>query len=146
MIEAFIPHDRSFPAQPISIRKAQSRKKPINLCAPREFIQKCLPCLIIIQSCYFDFRINELEHTLAVWSAFRALFTWPRRTRIGSYFFYSLERIFKSASLSLSSGRRLVGLGRVERLRCNLWRRITNTHAHLYQPSSSQWRRFLLGH
>ena len=46
----------SFPAQPISIRKSTIEKiKPINLCAPREFLKKCLPCLIIIQSCYFDY-------------------------------------------------------------------------------------------
>ena len=31
---------QSLPAQPISIRKAQSRKKPTNLCAPREFLKK----------------------------------------------------------------------------------------------------------
>ena len=50
---------RSLPAvQPISTRKAQSRKKPTNLCAPRAFLQQmCLPCLI--QSCYFDYRINK---------------------------------------------------------------------------------------
>ena len=31
------PRDRSLPAQPISRRKTQSRKKPIYLCAPRKF-------------------------------------------------------------------------------------------------------------
>ena len=34
--------DRSFSAQPISNRKAQSRKKPTNLCALREFLYKCV--------------------------------------------------------------------------------------------------------
>ena len=39
------------PAQPISIPKANSREKPTTLCAPHEFLQKCvLPRLIIIQS------------------------------------------------------------------------------------------------
>ena len=38
------PCDRSLLAQPISTRKAQSRKKPTNLCAPREFLKKFLPC------------------------------------------------------------------------------------------------------
>ena len=52
-------HDRSLPVQPISIRKAQSRKQPIYLCAPREFLKKWLPCLIIKQSCYFDYRIDK---------------------------------------------------------------------------------------
>ena len=33
------------------------KKKPTNLCALREFLkQGCRPCLIIIQSCYFDCR------------------------------------------------------------------------------------------
>ena len=42
-------------AQPISIQKAQSRKeahKPLCTCL-------CPPCLIIIPSCYFDYRINK---------------------------------------------------------------------------------------
>ena len=37
----FPPRDQSLPVQPISIRKSQSRKKPTNLCAPREFL-KCV--------------------------------------------------------------------------------------------------------
>ena len=50
-----LPYDQSLPAQPIGIRKAQSRKKPTNLCAPREFLKKmCLPCLILIKSCYLS--------------------------------------------------------------------------------------------
>ena len=53
--------------------------KPTYLCAPREFLKKCLSCLIIVQSCYCDYRIN-LSHVLAAWSAFLALFTWSRRT------------------------------------------------------------------
>ena len=36
-----IPRDRSSPAQPISIRRAQSRKtNPTFLCVPREFLKK----------------------------------------------------------------------------------------------------------
>ena len=35
----------------------------------------CRPCLIIIKSCYCDYRINQFSHVLAAWSAFRALFT-----------------------------------------------------------------------
>ena len=54
-----LPRDRSFPAQPISILRAQSRKKPTNLCTPRELLKKCLPRLRIIKSCYFDYRINK---------------------------------------------------------------------------------------
>ena len=54
------PCDWSLAAQLISFRKAQSRKKkPTYLCALREFPQKCLPCLIIMQSCYCDYRINK---------------------------------------------------------------------------------------
>ena len=30
-----------------------------STCAPRPFPQVCLPCLIIIQSCYCDYRINK---------------------------------------------------------------------------------------
>ena len=42
-----LPRDRSLPAQPISIRKTQSRKrKPTNLCAPREYLKQiCRPRL-----------------------------------------------------------------------------------------------------
>ena len=43
----------------ISIRNAQSRKKPTNLCAPRVFLQKKSAMLIIIQSCYCDYRISK---------------------------------------------------------------------------------------
>ena len=63
----------SLPAQPISIRKVQSRKKPINLCAPREFLKKVCHVwwsynlVILIQT----FRMFSLRE-----SAFRALFTW----------------------------------------------------------------------
>ena len=42
-------------------KKTQSRKKkPTYLCAPREFFQQMGGlCLIIIQSSYFDYRINK---------------------------------------------------------------------------------------
>ena len=49
---------------PNSIPKAQSRKKPTYLCAPRAFLKQlhvCRSCLIImrvIRSFYFDHRIN----------------------------------------------------------------------------------------
>ena len=46
------------PSQSAS-KKHSQEKKPTNLCAPRAFIKTCLPCLIIIQSCYFDRRINK---------------------------------------------------------------------------------------
>ena len=46
------------PSQSAS-RKHNQEKKPTNLCAPHEFVQKCLPCLIIIQSCYFNYIINK---------------------------------------------------------------------------------------
>ena len=61
---------------------ACAAKNPINLCAPPEFLKQiCLPCLIIIQSCYFDCRTNKNSHVLAASSVFRALFTWsPRAT------------------------------------------------------------------
>ena len=37
-----------------------NNKKSTYLCAPREFLKQiCRPCLIIIQSCYFDLRINK---------------------------------------------------------------------------------------
>ena len=39
--------------------KHSQEKKPTNLCASREFLQLCLPCLLIIQSCYSDYRINN---------------------------------------------------------------------------------------
>ena len=81
--------DRSLSSQPISIPKVQSRKK-----CPQTFahlVNFCLPCLIIIQSCYFDYRINRLSHVLAAWSAFRALFTWSRPyERKGSWAFFIL--------------------------------------------------------
>ena len=74
-----IPCDRSLSEQPISTRKAQSRKnKPTCLCAPREFRKRMYPpCIIIIKSCYSDYRIYK---PFIAWSALRALFTWSRRT------------------------------------------------------------------
>ena len=52
------------------------KKKPTNLCAPRELLKKmCLPCLIIVQSCYFGYTMNKPFAC----SAFRALFTWSWR-------------------------------------------------------------------
>ena len=45
--------------QIISTRKVQPRKKSTHLCAPREFLKQMWPCLIIIKSCYFDYRINK---------------------------------------------------------------------------------------
>ena len=47
-------------AQPISARKAQSRKKAHKPLRISWISQKmCLPCLIIIQSCYCDCRMNK---------------------------------------------------------------------------------------
>ena len=47
----------AFP-QPISVWKAQSRKKkPTYLCTPHKFLKN--PCSIIIQSCYFDYKIPQ---------------------------------------------------------------------------------------
>ena len=75
-----LPRDRRLPAQPISTRKAKWREiKPTNLCAPREFLKKCLSCLIIVQSCYFDYRINK-HFRCSRCVIFRALFTWSQRT------------------------------------------------------------------
>ena len=34
------------------------RKKPTYLCAPREFLKKYLPCVIILHSCYFNLTTN----------------------------------------------------------------------------------------
>ena len=40
--------------------KHNQEKKPMYLCAPPKFPQNmCLLCLIIIQSCYFDYRMNK---------------------------------------------------------------------------------------
>ena len=64
--------------QSASWKHDQEGKDPY-LCTLREFLKICPPCLIIIQSCHFDYRINNLSHTMAAWFAFRALFTWSRR-------------------------------------------------------------------
>ena len=49
----------SSPAQPISIRKAQSRRKAHKPLRTSWISHKlCLPCLIIIQSCYFDYDLR----------------------------------------------------------------------------------------
>ena len=57
----YLQRDRSLPVQPISTRQKHNKKKePTNLCAPPEFLkQMCLPCLIVIKSCYFHYRINK---------------------------------------------------------------------------------------
>ena len=57
----YIPRDRSLSAQPISIQKAQSRKKSHKPLHTSWIAKKCV-CharLINIQSCYFDYRINK---------------------------------------------------------------------------------------
>ena len=47
-------------AQPISTRQAQSRiKSPQTFAYLVNFSNMCLPCLIIIQSCYCDYRMNK---------------------------------------------------------------------------------------
>ena len=52
--------DQSLPVQPISIRKAQSRKKAHKPSRTSHISpQMCLPCLVIVQSCYCDYRINK---------------------------------------------------------------------------------------
>ena len=38
--------------------KHSQEKNPTNLCAPRELLL-CLPCLIIVQSCYFGYTMNK---------------------------------------------------------------------------------------
>ena len=54
------PCDWSLPAQPISVRKEHQETKAQE---PRtSWISKtsvCRPCLIIMQSCYLDYRINK---------------------------------------------------------------------------------------
>ena len=65
------------PSQSAS-KKHNQEKKPTNLCAPRAFLKRmCLPCLIIIHSCYFDYRISK---PFACSRMFRSLLTWSRRT------------------------------------------------------------------
>ena len=45
------PRDRSLPVQLISIREAQLRKKPTNLCVLRGFLKEvCRSCFMIIKS------------------------------------------------------------------------------------------------
>ena len=64
---------------PKSIVKKKKSQKPLRISwiSNREFSPEMyLPCLIIIQSYYFDYRIKTVR-TLA---AFRTLFTWSRRT------------------------------------------------------------------
>ena len=42
------------------LKSTIKKKWPTDLCTPLEFLKKmCLPCLIIIQSFYFDYRINK---------------------------------------------------------------------------------------
>ena len=49
------------PAKPISTRRSSTikNKMPTNFCVPREFPKMFRPCLVIIKSCYFDYRINK---------------------------------------------------------------------------------------
>ena len=54
------PCDQSVCPANQHLKSTIKKKKPIYLCTPRQFIpQKCLPHLTIIQSCYFDYRINK---------------------------------------------------------------------------------------
>ena len=47
----------SVPSQQINTQKAQSRKKKAHI--PPEYKMCTVCCLTIIQSCYFDYRINK---------------------------------------------------------------------------------------
>ena len=60
-INTLRPRDRSLPSQPISTRKAQSGKKKAQtpLRNARISLKMCRPCLVMMQSCYFDYRINK---------------------------------------------------------------------------------------
>ena len=51
---ALHPRDQSLPAEPIS-----TWTTPTYLDAPPGFLRKCLPCLVIIKSCYSGYRINK---------------------------------------------------------------------------------------
>ena len=69
------PRDQNLPAKPISTHKAQSRKKPTNLCAPREILKKKSVCHIWQSFNLVTLTIEwtKISHSLAAWSAFRAL-------------------------------------------------------------------------
>ena len=40
-------------------KSTTKKQKPTNLCAPPEFLRMCRPCLITIQSCYFENSIKK---------------------------------------------------------------------------------------
>ena len=47
------------PANQLPKSTIKKEKKPMYLCAPPKFLSVCPPRLIIIQSCYFDYRVNK---------------------------------------------------------------------------------------
>ena len=60
-----------------------SRKKKVHIPLRTTWISQkmCLPCLIIIKACVFlTIEWTNLSHVLTVWSVFRALLAWSRRT------------------------------------------------------------------
>ena len=68
----------SLPSQSASEKHNQEKKAHKPLGTSWISPKNCLPCLISKHS-RSDYRIN-FSHALAGWSAFRALFTWDRRT------------------------------------------------------------------
>ena len=71
-------------------KKHNQKKKPTNPCAPCEFLKKCLPCLIIIKSCYFDFRINKPFtcscYVICVSCSFYLIWTYYVRKGVWAFF------------------------------------------------------------
>ena len=58
-----LSRDRS--AQPISIGKSRSRKKsPWTFAHLENFSKMCPPCLIFLQSCYFDYKWTNISSAL----------------------------------------------------------------------------------
>ena len=105
----YSPRDRSFPAQPIIIRKAQSRKKAhVPLRTSWIFLpiilKMSLPCSIMIQSCYFDFKIDKpFTCSCCVICVPCSLFIWSRHVlraqRIMGVFILITHKSTKSENL-----------------------------------------------
>ena len=69
----------SLSAQPISIRKAQSRDKSPHNFAHLANFSKYVSDMFDIHAILFLW-LSNLSHVLVTWSGFLALFTWSRRT------------------------------------------------------------------
>ena len=91
------------PSQSVSRKCNQEKKKATFLCAPRELLKKmCWPCLMIIQSCYSDYRMNKAftcSHcVICISCSVNSILTFLRMQRIIGFFILITQKWMRSGN------------------------------------------------